>query len=249
MCRLPWIVIFQITVENISKDLLICRKKPAFQCTGIGVCAQPFGRRSRRATTNTVRIDDADIRVKPLFPFACKRPETIKERLCIGHFFTLTGLHLRLGPVDGVDFRPRCVQGAEEIIARSFVNVVKMVAVQIIQHRLIPTQGLFTREMAFNHRASTTLNFFTLLCTHATRFDIRIGQHWPNRRTLRFEGVDFRHAIGNGIAQLIENQLNISKLFTQLLFHLSDCRFVIDGQRVAGKGKSHNHLALTFIRN
>ncbi len=66
---------------------------------------------------------------------------------------------------------------------------------------------------------------------------------------MRFEGVDFRHAISNGLAQLIENQLNISKLFTQLLFHLPDCRFVIGGQRVAGKSKSHIHLALTFIRN
>jgi hypothetical protein len=66
---------------------------------------------------------------------------------------------------------------------------------------------------------------------------------------LRFESVDFRHAGGNGIAQLIEDQLNIPKLCPQLLFHLTDCRFVIGGQRVAGKSKSHNHLALTFIRN
>ena len=106
MRRLPRIVIFQLAIENMSKDLLICRKKPAFQRAGIRMRAQPFRRGSRRSTANAVRVNNADIRVKPLFTFACKGPQTIEERLCIGHFFTLAGLHLRLGPVDGVDFRP-----------------------------------------------------------------------------------------------------------------------------------------------
>ena len=79
MRGLPRVVVFQLAIENISKDLLICRQKPAFQRTGIRMRSQPFGRRSRWTTAYAVGVDNADIRVKPLLTFACKCPKTVEK--------------------------------------------------------------------------------------------------------------------------------------------------------------------------
>ena len=70
MRSLPRIVICQLAIENMSKYLLIRRQQPAFQRAGIRMRAQPFGGGSRRTAAYTVRVDNADIRVKPLFTFA-----------------------------------------------------------------------------------------------------------------------------------------------------------------------------------
>ena len=48
---------------------------------------------------------------------------------------------------------------------------------------------------------------------------------------------------------LIKDLLDVAKLCPQRVLHLTDSCFVIGRQCVAGKSRSHNHLALTFIRN
>lgn len=93
----------QIAIKDVGENALIRWKQPAFQCPGVGMRSKTFGGRSGRTAADTVRVDDAHIRVKPLLSITFKCPQTIEKRLRIRHFFTLAGLHLRLRPVDGVN--------------------------------------------------------------------------------------------------------------------------------------------------
>src|SRR5699024_2460133 len=103
MCRMPGIILRQIAVKDVGENALIRWKQPAFQCPGVGMRSKTFGGRSGRTAADTVRVDDAYIRVKPLLSITFKCPQTIEKRLRIRHFFTLASLHLRLRPVDGVN--------------------------------------------------------------------------------------------------------------------------------------------------
>ena len=102
-----------------------------------------------------------------------------------------------------------------------------MVAIQIIQHGLIPCQRLFPWEMALNDRASTPLDLFTLRCRDGAGLDIRVRQRRPDGIALRFERIDFRHACGNHLAEPVKNALHITELRPQRLLHLPDRRFMI----------------------
>ncbi|CSE33141.1 Uncharacterised protein [Shigella sonnei] len=103
MCRMPGIILRQIAIKDVGENALIRWKQPAFQRPGVGMRSKTFGGRSGRTAADTVRVDDAHIRVKPLLSITFKCPQTIEKRLRIRHFFTLAGLHLRLRPVDGVN--------------------------------------------------------------------------------------------------------------------------------------------------
>ena len=118
--------------------------------------------------------------------------------------------------------------GAKEVIAWAFVHLVKVVAVQIVQHRLIPGQRLLTREVTFDHRTAAAFDLFTLLRCDRASADIAIRQLRPNRGALGFKRIDFRHAGGNGIANLAEDLLDVAELRPQFLLHLTDRRFMID---------------------
>ena len=146
----------------------------------------------------------------------------------VRHLLTLPRLHLRLRPVDRIDLRTRSGEGAKKVIARPFIHLVKAVAVQIVQHRPIPGQRPLAREVTFDNRTAPTFDLFTLLRCDRASVDIGIGQLRPDRRALCFERVDFRHAGGNGIANLAEDLINVAKLRPQFLLHLTDSRFVID---------------------
>ena len=104
--RVPRVVSINVAVKHVGKHFLIGRQQPALQGAGIGMRPQTFRGGPRRAAANAVRVDDADIRVEPLLAVAVKCPQTVEERLHGSHFIALSRLHLRLGPVNWIDFRP-----------------------------------------------------------------------------------------------------------------------------------------------
>ena len=77
--RVPRVVSINIAIKHVGKHFLIGRQQPALQGAGVGMRAQTFRGGSRRAAANAVRVDDAHVRVKPLFPVAVKRPQAVKK--------------------------------------------------------------------------------------------------------------------------------------------------------------------------
>ncbi len=183
----PRVVGVDIAIKNVGENLLIGGKQPALQRAGIGMRPQPLRSGSRRAAADAVGIDHADVRIEPAFAILFKTPQAVEERLHCRHFIALPRLHLRGRPVDRVDLRARSLQRTEEAVARPFVNIVEMVAIQIFQHRGIPRQRLFAWEVAFNHRAAPALNGRALLIAHCSFGDIAERNGWPNLLACGFQ--------------------------------------------------------------
>ncbi|MNY26149.1 hypothetical protein D3C86_1599820 [compost metagenome] len=96
--------------------------------------------------------------------------------------------------------------------------------------------------MTFDHRATTAFYGFTLCCRDLPVFHILKRNHRPDAFTLAFQGVDFRHAGGDFVAEFIKNTLNVADLGTQLAFQLANGGFVVRRQNFTGEG--HNCLAI-----
>ena len=119
---------------------------------------------------------------------------------------------MRLRPVDRVNLRTGSAQGAEEVIAWPFVHLVKLVQIEVVEHRLIPRQRLLAREVTFNHRAAAALNGLALCVGNRAVFHIVKRNHRPDGFTFIFKGVNFRHAGGNAVAELVEHRLHVADL-------------------------------------
>ena len=72
--------------------------------------------------------------------------------------------------------------------------------------------------MTFNHRAAAALNGFALCVGNGAVFHIRKRDRRPDGFAFIFEGVNFRHAGGNFIAELIKHRLHVADLRAQLTF-------------------------------
>lgn len=174
--------------------------------------SQSFGCGARRAAADAIRVNDADIRIKPSLAVVLYLPQTVEERLRQRHLFTLAGLHLRLRPVDRIDFRPGGAQRTEKIIPWSFIHLVKMVLVQIVEHRLVPCQRLFAWKMTFNHRAPAALNLGAGGIANVAHRQFAKRDNWPYRLPLRLQIVNFRHPGCYGGAQTVEHRLYVADL-------------------------------------
>ncbi len=65
VCRIPRIVLLDVAVKHAGEYPLIGWQQPALQRTGVGMRPQSFGCGARRAAADAIRVNDADIRIKP----------------------------------------------------------------------------------------------------------------------------------------------------------------------------------------
>ena len=113
------------------------------------------------------------------------------------HFITLSRLHLRGGPVDRIDFRTRSLQRTEEAVARSFVNIIEVVQIEVFQHRVVPGQRLFARVVSFDHCAAPALNRRALLIAHFSFGDIAERDRRPDLLACGFQGINLVQALAD----------------------------------------------------
>lgn len=163
------------------------------------------------------------------------------------HLIALARLHLRLRPVDRVDLRARSLQRAEKAVARAFIDLIKMVFRQVVEHCAIPAQRLLAWEMTFDHHAAATFDQRALRFCYTPGSDIGIVQLRPDGFAACFYRLNLFHALANTRAELIEELLYIANLRPQRLFHLTDGGFVVG--RKDFMGKRHKHLFLSFESN
>ncbi len=95
------IILRQIAIKDVGEKRADTLEAASVPVPRSRYALQDLWRSFGRTAADTVRVDDAHIRVKPLLSITFKCPQTIEKRLRIRHFFTLAGLHLRLRPVDG----------------------------------------------------------------------------------------------------------------------------------------------------
>ena len=72
--------------------------------------------------------------------------------------------------------------------------------------------------MTFNHRAAAAFNGLALCVGNRAVFHIRKRNYRPDGFAFVLKRVDFRHAGGNFVAELIKHRLHVADLRAQLTF-------------------------------
>ncbi len=132
--------------------------------------AQSFRGRSRRAAADTVRVNHAHVGLNHCLPLLSNVHKRFRNDCTCAISSLWRACILRLRPVNRVNLRTRGRQGAEEVIARAFVDLVKLIQIEVVEHRLIPRQRLLAREVTFNHRAAAAFNGLALCVGNRCRF-------------------------------------------------------------------------------
>lgn len=122
-----------------------------------------------------------------------------------------------------------------------------MVAVEILEHCVVPRQRLFARKMALDNRAAATLDELALGFRDLAPGNIGERDRRPDVLTAGLKGVNLFQTRGNTRRQPIEHRLHVANLRPQILFNPADGRFGVGGQSFTGMGNSHNDLS-SFIR-
>ena len=100
-----------------------------------------------------------------------------------------------------------------------------MVAVQIREHRVIPSQRLFAGKMALDHHAAATLDELALGLRNPIPGNIGERDRRPDVLSAGFKGINLFHTRSDSRRQPIEHRLHVANLRPQLLLDLADGRF------------------------
>src|ERR671924_2016834 len=102
----------------------------------------------------------------------------VEERLDAGHAVALPRLHLRARPVHGVDLGAR-TDAAEEVIPGAAVVLEESVALDVIDDRLVPPDGLLAFEVPADDCAAALAQELERALGHGAGGDVGVLDHRP----------------------------------------------------------------------